>query len=145
MDYSKWNNLIARKFFNEEMAGREVLLYVNEEIINHLGSDAGAGVEDYIQCIKTGPEGVKSVFLVPESDTLIDEEVVAILEEYHICRKALRLYDEWKRQRESEYPPYIAYLAFFSLAATVGGNFVPQAYYPRLWTLLGIRSIWRST
>ena len=31
MNYIEWNNLIARKFFNENMAGREVLLYVNED------------------------------------------------------------------------------------------------------------------
>jgi len=116
MDYSEWNNLIARKFFNEDMAGREVLLYVNEAIINELGSEADVDIENFILCIKNGPTGIRE----PE-----------------VCSKAWRLYVSWKQSRELEYPPYIAYLAFFSLAATVEGDFVPWAYYPRFWKLLG--------
>ena len=115
MNYIEWNDLIARKFFNEEMAGREVLLYVNEEIIKQLGSEAGVGVEDFIRCIKTGP------FWVEEGD---------------ICKKALQSYVNWRDNQQLEYPPYIAYLAFFSLAATIGGDFDSKAYYPRFWKLL---------
>ncbi|KAF5416864.1 MAG: hypothetical protein C5S49_04210 [Candidatus Methanogaster sp.] len=37
MNYIKWNDLIARKFFNVNMAGREVLLYVNENTVNQIG------------------------------------------------------------------------------------------------------------
>lgn len=116
MNYSEWNDLIARKFFNEEMAGREVLLYVNKEIIAQLGSEADAGVDDFIRSIKEGPSWIR---------------------EDEVCNKAWRLYDDWKQNRQLEYPPYIAYLVFFSLAAALGGDFVPWAYYPRLWTLLG--------
>jgi hypothetical protein len=115
MNYIEWNDLIARKFFNEEMAGREVLLYVNEEIIKQLGSGAGVGVEDFIRCIKTNP------FWVEEGD---------------ICKKALQSYVNWRDNQQLEYPPYIAYLAFFSLAATIGGDFDSKAYYPRFWKLL---------
>ncbi len=115
MNYLEWNNLIARKFFNEEMAGREVLIYVNEDIINQLESEADVGVEDFIRCIKTGP------FWVEEGD---------------ICKKALQSYVNWRDNQQLEYPPYIAYLAFFSLAATIGGDFDSKAYYPRFWKLL---------
>ena len=29
MEYLQWNDLVARTFFNEDMSGREVLIYVN--------------------------------------------------------------------------------------------------------------------
>ena len=32
--YLEWNDHLAQYYFNEEMAGREVLLYANEQIIN---------------------------------------------------------------------------------------------------------------
>jgi hypothetical protein len=116
MNYLEWNELIARKFFNEEMAGREVLIYVNEETINQLGSVEGANVEDFIRCIKAGPSW---------------------MEEGSICKKAEQSYISWRDNQQREYPPYIAYLAFFVLAATRGGDYDPKAYYPRLWDLLG--------
>jgi len=115
MDYMEWNDLIARKFFNENMAGREVLLYVNEDTINQIGVETGADVEDFIQSVKAGPDWAT------KSD---------------ICNKALQSYRDW-RIKHLEYPPYIAYLALFVLAATRGGDYDPKAYYPRFWELLG--------
>ena len=115
MNYLEWNNFIARKFFNENMAGREVLLYVNEETINQIGAEAGVGVEDFIQSVKVGPDWVC---------------------EGELCQKALQSYRGW-RIKHLEYPPYIAYLALFVLAATRGGDYDPHAYYPRLRDLLG--------
>jgi hypothetical protein len=115
MNYITWNDLIARKFFNEEMAGREVLLYVNEDTINKIGGEAGADVEDFIRSVKAGPDWAT------KSD---------------MCNKALQSYRGW-RIKHLEYPPYIAYLALFVLAATRGGDYDPKAYYPRFWELLG--------
>ena len=115
MNYLEWNDLIARKFFNENMAGREVLLYVNEDTINQIGVETGADVEDFIQSVKAGPDWAT------KSD---------------ICNKALQSYSDW-RIKHLEYPPYIAYLAFFVLAATRGGDYDRHAYYPKLWDLLG--------
>jgi hypothetical protein len=115
MNYIEWNDIITSKFFNQEMAGREVLIYVNEETINDLGAENHIGVEDFVNCIKVGP------FWATEKD---------------IFRKAWQSYEGW-RIRQLEYPPYIAYLAFFVLAATKSGDFNPRAYYPRLWELLG--------
>jgi hypothetical protein len=115
MNYIEWNNLIARKFFNENMAGREVLLYVNEDTINQIGGETGAGVEDFIQSVKADPDWATK---------------------RDICNKALQSYRGW-RIKKLEYPPYIAYLAFFVLAATRAGDYDPKAYYPRLWDLLG--------
>ncbi len=114
MNYITWNNKIALSFFNEKMAGREVLLYVNEDTINQIGGEATGG-EDFIRAVKAGPDWAT------KSD---------------ICNKALQSYSDWRIKR-LEYPPYIAYLAFFVLAATRGGDYDPKAYYPKLWDLLG--------
>ncbi len=115
MEYLTWNDLIAKYFFNEEMAGREVLLYINEELIKTLGSDYGVDKADFIEAVKNGPPGISGSGL---------------------CQKAMRSYLNW-RSKNLDYPPYIGYLAFFVLAAGFGTEFAPQAYYPRFWTLLG--------
>lgn len=92
-----------------------MLLYVNEDTINQIGIEMGADVEDFIQYVKAGPDWAT------KSD---------------ICNKALQSYRDW-RLKNLEYPPYIAYLALFVLAATRGGDYDPKAYYPRLRDLLG--------
>ena len=114
MDYTDWNLTIARYFFNPSMAGKEILLFVNEEKINDLGSPNKANVSDFIDALK--------------KDSELSDNV--------LCKRALRLYKDW-RQKESEYPPYIAYLALFVLASTTQGNFDEKAYYPRYWKLIG--------
>lgn len=115
MDYLDWNDLVAQKFFNTEMAGREVLLYVTGETINQLGSEAGEDVNDFINCVKIGPSWATR---------------------QGICQKALQCYEDWRGTRQG-YPQYIAYLALFVLAATESGYFDPKAYYPKLRRLLG--------
>ena len=114
MNYLEWNDIIAKKFFNDDMASREVLLYVNEESINNLDAEGNENVYDFIESIKTGPSWVTK---------------------REICDKALQSYENW-RFKDFEYPPYIAYLAFFVLSATTEGDFNQKAYYPRFWELL---------
>jgi len=115
MEYLEWNDLIARHFFNEENAGKEILLYVNDEILREMGEKSNSGVDDFIQSVKKGPPWVsRSGF----------------------CQKALQAFDNWRGKR-LEYPPYISYLACFVLAAGMHGDFDPRAYYPRLGKLLG--------
>lgn len=115
MDYEDWNEEISMRFFNKEKAGREVLLYINEKTINQIGSENGDSLEGFIESIKLGPS-------------------VATMD--GICQKALQVYDDWKSTQQG-YPPYIAYLAFFVLAATKSGDFDSKAYYPRLREYLG--------
>jgi hypothetical protein len=115
MEYLAWNDLIAKHFFNEENAGREVLLYVNERLLETLGSDQSAGKDDFISALKNGPPWVTR---------------------QGFCQKALQACLDW-RSKQLEYPPYIGYLAFFVLAGGVDAGFAPHAYYPNLWTLLG--------
>lgn len=114
--YLKWNDLLAGHFFFEEMAGREVLLFVDDQLIEGLGREIGQNKEGFIQAIKQGPYWVT-------------------IEKQGICQKALRAYENW-RCRGLSYPPYIAYLALFVLAEGIEGSFSPIAYYPRLRALL---------
>lgn len=116
MNYLGWNTIITEHFFKEQMAGKEVVLYVDNKLIEMLGTTTGDGVANFIESIKNGPPGVTRSSL---------------------CQKAFQAYAKW-RERGFDLPPYVAYLAFFVLAAGVEANFAPHAYYPRLWKLLGL-------
>jgi hypothetical protein len=97
------------------MAGREVLLYANEQIVNSIGEGLGT-VTDFISNVVNGPSWATRSGL---------------------CQKALQAYENW-RYRNLDYPPYIAYLVLFVLAEDAEGAFAPHAYYPRLNKLLGL-------
>ncbi len=114
MNYLEWNNRLAQYYFNEEMAGREVLLYTNKEVITSIGEGLG-DVADFINAVKTGPPWVTRTGL---------------------CQKALQACEDWRR-RKFDFPPYIAFLVLFVLAEDAEGDFAPHAYYPRLNQLLG--------
>jgi hypothetical protein len=122
MEYSRWNDLIASKFFNPEMAGRRVYLCVSRELINELGKADGVGYADFVEAVKKGPEG---------------------LYVNGLCQKAEELSRSWRRKRLT-FPPYLGYLAFFVLAAGLKGSFAAHAYYPRLRKLLGEEPVART-
>ena len=115
MNYLEWNDCIANRFFQPEMAGRPVHLFVTEELIEELGTETGDGLQDFILAIKSGPPWATRQGL---------------------CQKAHQSLENW-RARRLVYAPHIAYLGLFVLAAGVEGDFAPHAYYPRLWSLLG--------
>lgn len=115
MDYFEWNFLLTRYYFNKDMAGREVLLYADVPTINAVGEANKVGVEDFIKAVKIGSNWVTRSGL---------------------CQKALQTFYNW-RGRGFKYPPYIAYLVLFVLAAGTEGDFATTAYYPRLRKLLG--------
>ena len=112
MKYKDWNDLIAAHFFHRDMAGKNVYLYVTQELISDLGQDKGKGFVDFIDAVKTG-------FRLKQKSE-------------GICKDAL-----WSmRQKIGLYPSYIGYLALFVLAAGIEGDFDPKSYYPRLRKLL---------
>ena len=121
MNYLEWNNAIAAKFFNRESAHRPVYLYVTREHIDAFGEHDGAGLREFVFCVLGGPPWIKDNRL-------------------SLCGKAHHTFRDWRSNLwsdELEYPPYVAYLALFVLAAGTEGDFAPHAYYPRLRDLVG--------
>jgi len=115
MDYLSWNDLLIKHYFDSSMAGREVLLYVNSEVIETLGQPYGCGVDNFVETVKKGPGWVTKS---------------------RLCQRALQAYDHW-RDRGLEYPPYGGYLVLFVLAAVTETDYAPHSYYPGLRKLLG--------
>lgn len=115
MEYLKWNDLFVKQYFTISMSGREVLLYVNAEIIDKIGEPYNAGVSDFIETIKKGPPWATGGAL---------------------CNNAFRAYIKW-RTRGLDYPPYVNYLVFFVLAGVTETGRAPHSYYPGIWKLLG--------
>ena len=113
--YLAWNDALARCFFHPGVAGTPVYLYVTEDVITDVGRTFEKGPEHFLGAVLAGPPGVTR--------------------SGH-CQRALQVAESW-RDRGFEYPPYIAYLALFVLAGGYEGDYAPQAYYPRLWNLLG--------
>ena len=110
MNYRDWNNLIAAYFFHSEMAGKNVYLYVTQELICKLSPYKSVGFSDFINAVKTGCKRQSE----------------------GICKDARSI----MKVRIDKYPPYIGYLALFVLAAGIEGDFDPKSYYPRLRKLL---------
>lgn len=113
MTYEAWNDALASNFFNAAQAGTRVYLHVTPEKLNTIaGSERGFA--DFVEAIKIGPAGFTGA----------------------ICEKAASAKRNW-RDRNTGYPPYLASLCFFALAADHEGDWPAHAYYPRLWHLLG--------
>ena len=115
-DYLRWNDALASHFFNAENAGQRVHLQVDEDLVGEVGRSLCGELSDLIEATLGGPPWVTPAV---------------------ICQQALQACDGW-RSRGCPYPPYVAYLSIFVLAASVEGEFAPHAYYPRLRSLLGM-------
>ena len=113
--YQWWNDAIAKRFFNEDMAGRNVHLYINQVLVDEM--DREREIDTTFRVAVAGP---------PNSSIIKAEDV---------CRRALEAFTDW-RATGAAFPPYIGYLGFFILAGDIDGDFAPNAYYPRLWELL---------
>jgi hypothetical protein len=112
--YLEWNDALAAKFFRAELAGKEVILFLSDDVLDEIG---GVGSRNaFIKAVLKGPSWV-------------DDRL-------GLCQKALKSFEGW-RELALKYPPYVAYLALFVLAANLEGPFAAHAYYPRLRALLG--------
>jgi len=114
MTFEEWNVVLARFFFNPGRAGKRVYLHTTKALLVDLSRHVN-GVEDFVAAIKQGP---------------------ATAPRGNMCAKALTIFANW-RAASPEFPPYIAFLCFFALAAGHDGDWPRHAYYPRLWDLLG--------
>lgn len=117
LTYLDWNNHISQYFFNEDKAGKDVILFCNKEIISRIGSLYGEDFDDFVRCLIRGPDFVRTPY-------------------ENICKMAYDSY-YYGRRSDREYPPYIAYLALFVCAATMEGDYDSNTYYPRLKILVG--------
>ena len=117
MNYKEWNDHLINYFFNDEMGGKEVILYADENLINEILGKENGGLDDFVQAIKNGPSWVTHK---PD-----------------ICLMAYNVFNRWRDAKISNYPPYLAYLIFFVLVVDQNGNYSDIAYYPRFYQLLG--------
>ena len=53
--YLRWNNAIAEHFFNPDMAGRSVHLYVNSKLISDLETELDPIAGTFIEAVQEGP------------------------------------------------------------------------------------------
>lgn len=114
LTYLQWNDRLTAHFFNREMSGRPVHLYVTPEVLERVGSGNATGL---VRAARRGPlwGDMGGPF----------------------CQLALQAFERWRR-RKLAYPPYVGYLCVFVLAAGAEGDFAQHAYYPRLRQLLGL-------
>jgi hypothetical protein len=116
LDYLDWSNRLGEYFFRPENSGRRVYLYATRELVERIGQESGASFQDFIDCVKRGPEWARRSGL---------------------CQRVFEESNGWRR-RGLQYPPYIASLSLFVIAAGLEGDFEPNEYYGRLWKLLGL-------
>ena len=114
LSFEDWNKRLAQHFFNASNAGKRVYLHTTTDLLVTLSGKPTAQA-DFIQAVKAGPS------------TSAPED---------LCTKAIHMYLDW-RNVGGHYPPYVAHLCLFALAAGREGPWAPHAYYPRLWDLLG--------
>src|SRR5262245_2048347 len=113
MTFEEWNIALGQTFFNPGRAGKRVYLHTTRELLRELSSKPD-GDQSFVAAIKQGPQQFSHG---------------------EMCSKAIRLCRDWRRQN-LQYPPYLAYLCFFSLAAAHDGDWPRHAYYPRVHDLL---------
>ena len=124
LDYLDWNNKIAEHFFNPSKADTQVYLSVEKSLIEKIAG-SNATFEDFTQKIKGGP---------PCPPWAVSSS------QGKITKKAYKAFENW-REKDLEYPPYIAYLALFVLSVNHGDSedFSTMDYYGRLEDLVGQR------
>lgn len=114
--YMLWNDAITSHFFNSDVAGSNVNLYVSQRLISALEDRLRGKAGKFIEAIHEGP---------------------ANSTQQGLCQQALHVFEDWRKSGYA-FPPYVAYLALFVLAAGTEGDFAPNDYYDRLRLLVGL-------
>ena len=122
LTYLGWNNQVAQHFFNPNNSGKRIWFSVEKDIIEKIARKNNTKFSAFIEAIKTGPDWVTR-------------------DQQKVCIKARDTYQNW-RNKNLEYPPYIAYLALFVLAVNHGesDDFSENNYYGRLRNILNENS-----
>ena len=118
MNYFDWNTKLIERFFSPDCEGRRVFLSVTKDLIVELGGENG--VQDFIAAVKAGTgEAMRS--------------------NSALCSRLLENTKRWRQQGAPGFPPYIATLALFVLAASYDCDEEAEShgYHKRLRELLG--------
>ncbi len=130
-EYLVWNQYIAKYFFNETMASKDVILYINEDLIEQIGVTFNGNLLNFINSIRNG--------LMKSGAGLW-----AKVKRYAVIDSNNNI--GWREKEFPSFPgkylfpPYIGFLAFFVLAGGKEGDYSQLVYYKRLWDLLGIEN-----
>ena len=118
LSYLDWNNKITEYFFNLENSGKRVWFSVEKSLIEEIAHTNETDFDSFIKSLKKGPEWITR-------------------HNQGICTKAYQTFENWDREK-LKYPPYIAYLALFVIAANPdnGEELSENSYYKRLRELL---------
>ena len=123
--YPEWNELIFKKIFNEENAGRPVSIFVDGQLLNEWGEELGAGKLAGEQGSIIFAEACKS-FISGKPD--------------NVAKRISSISKSWQAEGfPLERPPnFIGLLALLVLASSWGGDrHQANKYYGRYWEMMG--------
>jgi hypothetical protein len=123
--YLEWNELIFKKIFNEENAGRPVSIFVDGQLLNEWGEELGAGK-------LTGEQG--SIIFAGACKSFISGKPD------NVAKRISSISKSWQAEGfPLERPPnFIGLLALLVLASSWGGDrHQANKYYGRYWEMMG--------
>ena len=83
--YQRWNHALATRFFNTDMEGRQVYLYVNQDLIEEMEQDMP----------EAGPFRVAVAGLSPTNSPFWRNY------RRRVCRRALEAFRNWRGRRSN--------------------------------------------
>ena len=116
--FTRWNQAIVEHFFREELAGKQVFLFVDDGLVTD------------IERRNDFPPGSFRDIVGADSPSAVK-----------VAQRCLTCCDNggWRTKAGSVYPPYLVFLALFSMAAGIDEPDLPDhAYYNRLRRYLGL-------
>ena len=123
--YLEWNELIFKKIFNEENAGRPVSIFVDGQLLNDWAEELGAGKQSGDQGSVMFANACKA-FLSGRPDT--------------VAKRISSMAKSWKVSgfQMAQPPNMIGLLALLVLASSWGGaKYQANKYYGRYWDMMG--------
>ena len=133
LSYFEWNELLTNYFFKNEFNNQLVFLCITKRDIDNLGKEefgTGNGSIHFINQIIEGPEFVNAQRgIIANALDLSPGNLPVIADLLKRDKGDLAKYFE-------EYPPYLSYLVFFSLAEMEVINAGAHAYYEKVFSLI---------